>query len=318
MEEDVPKKTKHKMTTNLVLPDACASLFFHSNVMQNITISVADLKPGATNMTYVYSPNGYGVAYVTLDETAYTPAAALQVLNQTLDEVCSDPGVSNWWGSWSPSFGDQPYPVSSIIVKAKDGAYLTVLDRREGHLNSNRSFMAYPGCLYRTNDAKIRMNGTSITPANLAVVHPAAFNASIRGFTRPAFTEGYAAKYSVVLAPGGASASPEFMIDVAASNLTSSMDLQKEAWLCFQKMYTNFMSKNEALPDDCKRDSKKIVWFAQWPCYTGNQKNDTQGQYCACEVQVASQTTSAASALASSPSVMVIVLLSSLMLSVFV
>ncbi|KAJ3262838.1 hypothetical protein HDU77_011776 [Chytriomyces hyalinus] len=285
--------------TSLVLPQQCASLFFHSdsnsNAMQNITISAADLKPGATNRTYVYAPNGYGVAYVTLDETANTPAAALQVLKQTLDEGCSGPGISNWWGSWSPSFGDQPYPVSSIILEANDDGFLTLLDRREGYLNSNRSFAAYPGCLYRTNDAKIRMNGASITPANLTVVRPAAFNASIRGFARPAFTEGYAAKYSLMLAPGGASASPEFTIDVAASNLTSSMDLQKEAWFCFQKMYTNFMSKNETLREVCKGDLKKIDWFAQWPCYTGNQKNDTQGQYCACEVQVTPQTTSAAS-----------------------
>ncbi|KAJ3403096.1 hypothetical protein HDU80_004476 [Chytriomyces hyalinus] len=180
-----------------------------------MTISAAGLKPGAANLTYVYSPNGYGVAYVSLDETANTPAAALQILNQTLDEACS-----------------------------------------------------------------------------------ATFNASVRGFARPAFTE--------------------FTIDVAASNLTSLMDLQKEAWLCFQKMYTHFMSKNETLPDDCKGDLKKIDWFAQWPCYTGNQKNDTQGQYCVCQVQVvAPQTTSAVSA-SCLPLRVVIVLLGCLLLTVFV
>ncbi|KAI8831948.1 hypothetical protein BJ741DRAFT_615758 [Chytriomyces cf. hyalinus JEL632] len=307
--------------SSIVLPDACASLFFHSNSALNTTISAADLKQGANNLSYAYSPSGYAVAHIGLEPSANgtenTPDSALQALLEMLDTACSFPFDKPAYPiAWDPSFGGQPRPVSSIIIDGYEGGFISLLDRKEGYLNSN-SFTAYPGCLYKTNDLKIRANGTAITPANLTEIRPVAFNASAGGFAKPYFSEGYVAKYSVALAPGGASASPTFTIDVAASNLTSSMDLQKEAWLCFQMMYSRYMSKNETLPYHCNGGEKATLprgWLGHWPCYTGNQKNDTREQYCACEVTGTVQTTSAAS----SHSSVVMVFLSLLMLSFFV
>ncbi|KAJ3237696.1 hypothetical protein HDU78_003911 [Chytriomyces hyalinus] len=305
--------------SSIVLPDACASFFFHSNAALNTTISAADLKQGANNLSYAYSPSGYAVAHIGLEPsangTANTPEWALQVLSVMLDTACSFPFDKPAYPG--PSFGGQPYPVSSIIIDGYEDGFISLLDRKEGYLNSNNSFTAFPGCLYKTNDLKIRANGTAITAANLTEVRPVAFNASAGGFAERYFSEGYVAKYSVALAPGGPSASPTFTIDVAASNLTSSMDLQNEAWLCFQMMYSRYMSKNETLPSHCDGIEKATLqrgWIAHWPCYTGNQKNDTREQYCACEVIGTLQTTSAAS----SHSSVVKVFLSLLMLSVFV
>ncbi|KAJ3402484.1 hypothetical protein HDU80_005046 [Chytriomyces hyalinus] len=309
--------------TSLVLPQSCTSLFFHNddNAVLNRTISMADLKPGPNNGSYAYSPNGYAVAYIGIslsaNGTENTPEWPLQVLSDLLVDACSFPfdGLEHYT-DWSPSFGDKPYPVSSIIMEADDDSFISLLDRTDGYMNST-TFTAYPGCLYKTNDPKIQTNGTPISPANLTQVRPVAFNASLAGFANHLFLKGFAAKYSLVLASGGAFASPEFTIDVAASNLTSSMDLQKEAWFCFQKMYASFMTKNETLPLHCNQHLRSATpsgWRDHFPCYTGNGKNDTQAQYCACEVNGVEQQNSSASAQSS----VVAIVLSLLMLSVFV
>ncbi|KAJ3402815.1 hypothetical protein HDU80_004756 [Chytriomyces hyalinus] len=307
---------------SFVVPDACTRLFFHNDAVLNTTISAAELKPGTNDRTYAYSPDGHAVAHIGFlispNGTKRTPEMALQSLYNSLEAACSFRFDQPFYPiAWTPSFGDQPFPVSSIIMSAGGQSFISLLDRKEGYL-SNNPFTAYPGCYYKTSDPQIRANGTSITPANLTEVRPKAFNTTMSVLAKLHFSEGYTAKYSVVLAPGGLSASPQFSIEVAASNLTSSMDLQKEAWLCFQKMYSSYMSKNETPSYYCKTDFDKTLptgWIAHWPCYTGNQKNDTQGHYCACQVDTAVQKSSSA---ASAQSSVIIGVLSLLMLSVFV
>ncbi|KAJ3221426.1 hypothetical protein HDU81_010644 [Chytriomyces hyalinus] len=225
--------------TSFILPDACTSLFFHSDAVLNTTISAADLKPITNDKTYVYSPDGHAVAHIGFlispNGTKRTPDMAFQSLSNNLESACSFRFDQPFYPiAWTPSFGDQPFPVSSINMLGGGESLISLLDRKEGYLTNN-SFTAYPGCYYKTSDPKIRANGTSITPADLTEVRPKAFNTTMNVFAKLHFSEGYTAKYSVVLAPGGLSVSPKFSIEVTASNVTSSMDLQKEAWLCFQK-----------------------------------------------------------------------------------
>ncbi|KAJ3233911.1 hypothetical protein HDU78_006169 [Chytriomyces hyalinus] len=270
--------------TSFALPQACKGIFFPDDPMQSRTILASDLKQGVTNETYYYSPEGYGAVYISI--------------------------------GWIPSFENKEFQVSSIIEDAGGGDFISLIDRKKGYL-SNNTFTAYPGCIYQTNDPKIRMNGTSITPANLTEVRPVAFNASMRGFADSHFKEAYTAKYSVVLAPGGPAVSPKFTMEVSASNLTASMDLQKEAWHCFQKVYAFYMSSNDSYIWQCRWDEKDLSkggWTIHWPCYTGNQMNDTQGQYCYCETFVEPQRSSAAGAKSSA----VIGFLSLLMLYILV
>ncbi|KAJ3246343.1 hypothetical protein HDU77_009001 [Chytriomyces hyalinus] len=284
---------------SFVLPKACRPIFFPDDPVQSRTILASDLKQGVTNETYYYSPEGYGAVRISLsgqNKTEYTPAKALRSLSSSLQEACEYPiTVPNWHSGWIPSFENKEFPVSSITMDARGNDFISLLDRKKGYL-SNNTFTAYPGCIYQTNDPKIRMNGTSITPANLTEVRPVAFNASIQGSTVFQFNEAYTARYSVDLAPGGPPVSPKFTMEVSASNLTASMDLQKEAWLCFQQVYAFYMSSNDSYIWQCRWDEKDLSkgggWILHWPCYTGNQKNDTQGQYCACETFVTPQTLS--------------------------
>ncbi|KAJ3233525.1 hypothetical protein HDU78_006380 [Chytriomyces hyalinus] len=280
------------MATVFVLPHSCRRLFFHDDATQNTTVWLSDLKQGVTNRTYYYSPEGYGVAYVSMtvrDTTAYTPDNALQVLSESLKQACDKPhSVPSLSEGTIPSIDNKEAPVSSIIMDLGSNGFLSLLDRKEGYLNSN-SFTAYPGCVYKTNDPKIRMNGTSITPSNLTEESPVAFKTNMRGLVDSYFSDGYTAKYSIVLASDAESTSPKITLEMAASNLTASMDLQKEALLCFQKLYSLYMGKNDTISNECKSNNNNVTrasWITSWPCYTGNQKSDTQGQYCYCEFDV--------------------------------
>ncbi|KAJ3378727.1 hypothetical protein HDU80_002710 [Chytriomyces hyalinus] len=311
------------MDTSFVLPKACKGIFFPDDgPLQNRTIWASDLKQGVTNKTYYYSPEGYGAVYMSMfaqNKTRHAPAYALELLAHQLNAACSYPITAphshpNWQG-WIPSFENKEFQVSSIIESSSSRGFISLIDRKKGYL-SNNTFTAYPGCIYKTNDPKIRMNGTSITPVNLTEVRPVAFNASIEGFAD--FEEGYTAEYSVVLAPGGPSVSPKYTMKVSASNLTASMDLRKEAWHCFQKVYAFYMATDDPKTFECIKWKEKPLpnggWIIHWPCYTGNQRNDTQGQYCYCETFLEPQTGSAARAKSSA----VIGFLSLLMLYILV